>query len=304
MRLLVTGGSGFLGHFLVRRLVETGAEITWLRHRRAFEGDLGGSSIDLDLASADHDGWRALARAGPFDGVIHGAAMSSPVACRLDPGLARAVNVEASLRLGALAASWKARFVFLSSDVVFDGRQPPYGEADEPRPGTVYGRSKAEAEAGLRAAGLELCVLRPSLMYRLRGTGPAGGTREWLLRALERGERPRLYRNQIRHPVLADDVARVLVAVLGAGSVPPLLHVGGRQALSRFDFGRAQARHFGLPSDGIEGVDYDPQEDEEPSPLDLHLDLRRLRAFFGEDLIGASRALGYNEGITSMEEEP
>lgn len=43
-------------------------------------------------------------------------------------------------------AANRALFLYISSDYVFDGRNPPYGEDDSPNPLNVYGRSKLEGE--------------------------------------------------------------------------------------------------------------------------------------------------------------
>lgn len=320
MKLLVTGGAGFLGHFLRLHLPRAGRSIVWLRDRRplfgpadapdltrthSHVGDDGGSfdCVDLDLGDARHPGWGELARRGPFTAVVHAAAMASPVLCRKEPEQAWAVNVLATERLGRLARDWGARFVHVSTDVIFGGDAPPYDEHAPPRPGTVYGRTKAEAEERLRILGGALVILRPSLLYRLRGTGPSGEEREWVLAALRRGEAPRLYRNQIRNPLLADDLARLVARVVEATTPPSCLHVGGRQAMSRYAFGVALTRHFGLDPSALVAVDSRPDEDVEPAPLDLTLDLTRLAAFLGHVPVGAEEALGYNgaDGLTEEE---
>jgi dTDP-4-dehydrorhamnose reductase len=76
--------------------------------------------------------------------VIHCAAMSGMVEAQANPAQARRVNVEVTERLAELAA--EIPFVFLSTDLVFDGRQGNYVETDAVNPVHVYGETKVAAE--------------------------------------------------------------------------------------------------------------------------------------------------------------
>src|SRR5213082_2058163 len=78
------------------------------------------------------------------DVVIHCAAISKNPVCDADPFLARHVNSQATVNL-TVAAS-KIPFVFLSTDLVFDGQKGNYVEADQVNPLSVYAGTKADVE--------------------------------------------------------------------------------------------------------------------------------------------------------------
>src|ERR1041384_4071813 len=75
--------------------------------------------------------------------IIHCAALTRAVACEEDPALARKVNVELTRFLAELAAD--VAFLFISTDLVFDGKEGWYGESAAVNPLTAYAETKVEA---------------------------------------------------------------------------------------------------------------------------------------------------------------
>jgi dTDP-4-dehydrorhamnose reductase len=79
--------------------------------------------------------------------VLHAAAWTDVDGAEADPEGARRVNVEGTRNVVVLGAP----VVYYSTDYVFDGsKREPYVESDEPRPLSVYGRTKLEGEREVR----------------------------------------------------------------------------------------------------------------------------------------------------------
>jgi UDP-glucose 4-epimerase len=156
-RALVTGGAGFFGGILKRRLLDEGFDCVsvdlqpdWETHPRlrSVEGDIRDRSF-LDALFAEHR----------FDAVFHCAALLAH-----DVKDERALwtsNVEGTRVLAELAAAHHVpKFVFISSNCLW-GRNlhRPVTEDDLPEPVEIYGRSKWEAEKVLQARTGELDVV-------------------------------------------------------------------------------------------------------------------------------------------------
>ena len=154
----ITGGSGFLGLHLARRLLEAGIAVRSL-DLEPLDAEL---SVDVeglvgdvrDLAAA-----QALCRGA--DVVVHAAA-----ALPIRRAQIRSINVDGTARLlAATAETGVRRVVFVSSAVVYGLQEsPPATEETPPAPVEPYGSSKLEAESVCRAfgaRGLETVILRP-----------------------------------------------------------------------------------------------------------------------------------------------
>jgi nucleoside-diphosphate-sugar epimerase len=185
MRVLVTGASGFVGRATCRRLEELGHPV-----RAAVRSADRSVDAASECVSVGEIGpgtvWEPFVR--EVDVVIHLAARVHMMEDRAADPLAafRLVNTAGTLALAEAAADAAVRrFVFVSS-IKVNGEETragrPFTERDPPGPVDPYGQSKWEAEQALgdlsRRTGMEVCVVRPPLVY-----GP--GVRANFLRLLQ-----------------------------------------------------------------------------------------------------------------------
>ncbi|MDX1686428.1 MAG: SDR family oxidoreductase [Candidatus Promineifilaceae bacterium] len=275
-RVLITGGSSYLGQHLVPRALqqaESAQDVVYTYYSRDPLGLENGRQLDV----RDEEAVGALMDDVRPDVIIHTAGSNRP-----------AETMEAVIRQGTTwiaeaAAHQEARLIHISTDVVFAGQNAPYHETDPPNPLHAYGRAKADAEAKVKAHA-DHVIVRTSLIYGLekmdRGTA-------WMVEALQAGRPVTLFTNQIRNPIWAKALSDALLELVTA-DYRGILHVAGSQRLSRAAFGVKMLDWWGITE--REMLSFAP-DDGGRWPLDCTLDTTRAQRVLQTPLPGVDEVL-------------
>ena len=171
--------------------------------------------------------------------VIHCAAISTLAEAQANSALARRVNVDVTKLLAELAAD--VRFVFFSTDLVFDGRKGNYVETDMTHPIHIYGETKAAAEQ-IVLRNPHHTVVRTSLNGGTSRTGNRGFN-EGLRLAWQAGQGMNLFTDEFRCPIFAGETARAIWELVNQRRTG-LFHVAGAEKLSRWQIGQLIAARW------------------------------------------------------------
>lgn len=177
MRVLVTGGGGYLGSILVRRLLEANYQVrildNFLYGRESVEAL--SDNPRLDVVVGDIRDMRNLVTSlKDTDAVIHLASIVGDQAADLEPRTTIEINFMATRNLAELCQIYGIkRFLFASTCSVY-GDEPqgvmkeslePSEMPSKPRPISLYGETKLRSEEAIACLDLDFCILRLATLF-------------------------------------------------------------------------------------------------------------------------------------------
>lgn len=269
MRVLVTGAAGFVASKVVPKLLERGDEV------------IGVDIEDKPISAAFRNcRWVQVDITepvfpkrveGPFDRVIHLAAMAAPRACEAQPGSAFDVNVRGTYEVLRFAVGRGAKVVFASSAHVY-GIPPPYAPTREDaplKPQDIYTSTKVAAEDLCRRFAESYNLLYIALRL-YNGYGPGQPLGYFIPDMIDQVKMRRSIRVRgaaiTKDWLYIDDMAEAVVLATASPFIGAL-NVGSGQATSLLNVTEHIGERFGVP---IEPVD-DPSQP--PSFMRADLDL-------------------------------
>ncbi len=192
----------------------------------------------------------AVRRARP-DVVIDAAAFHKVELCEQDPARSFAVNALGPLHVARSARRAGARYVFVSTDYVFDGAvSTGYREDDPPTPVNVYGISKAAGERAVGLACPDSLVVRGSGLFGHAGSSGKGGNFvETMLAKAGAGEAISVVDDQVFSPTSTRDMAERILLLLERGVPSGIYHAANRGACSWYQLAEEIFRAAGLDPD-------------------------------------------------------
>ena len=184
------------------------------------------------------------------DVIVHLAAMTDVDGCERDPEMAFDVNVRGTENL---LDNFNGRFIYISTDYVFDGSDGPYAEKDEVNPISVYGRTKFYGEDLVQQSDANWVILRSNVVFSFNERTKASFM-DWVVDSLKNRQSITVVDDQWNNPTWTVDLARIISRIIDH-EIQGLYHYGGRDLLNRFAFAEMIAETFKLDRTLIEPID-------------------------------------------------
>jgi dTDP-4-dehydrorhamnose reductase len=274
--LLVVGASGFLGANVVLEALAEGREIIAASDSipltapgvRTLTADLTAPGACSELLDQVRPEW-----------VLNCAAIADVDKCERMPALAARVNENLPRALAAACAQFNARLLHVSTDAVFDGKHGRRTEEDPPGPVNEYAASKLAGERAVMEEMPDALVVRTNFV----GIAPRSevGLAGWIASQLEQGEVIKGFTNVIFAPLLANDLARILLRMMDRG-MDGLFHAASRDSMSKYDFAVRFAKAAGFDASLVRQARLADVKLLAMRPLDTSLSPKRLEGVLGQ----------------------
>lgn len=234
MKMLILGGSGFVGSFLSNNLPTFPNEVRLKPGRlellRQGDGDL---SLGVE---------RAIGELRP-DVVINLIAQTDLGLCSESPDESSLLNVSLPVRVAKVLPP-TSLLIHVSSDAVFGGARAPYGLRSPASPTNEYGRQKWQADQGIIENRSNFLILRGSFFGL--SNGGRTGTLSFFASALSELRTVPGFVDYFNNPISLIELTEVVQTCLN-DSIRGTLHLGAQRSLSKFSFGVLVAENLGVP---------------------------------------------------------
>uniref|UniRef100_A0A8C8WJK7 Methionine adenosyltransferase 2 subunit beta n=1 Tax=Panthera leo TaxID=9689 RepID=A0A8C8WJK7_PANLE len=250
-RVLITGATGLLGRAVYKEFKQNNWHAFGCGFRRArpkFE------QVNLLDSEAVH---HIIHDFQPHV-IVHCAAERRPDVVENQPDAASQLNVDASGNLAKEAALIGAFLIYISSDYVFDGTNPPYREEDVPSPLNLYGKTKLEGEKAVLENNLGAAVLRIPVLYGEVEKLDESAVTVMFDKVQFSNKSANMDHWQQRFPTHVKDVATVCRQLAEKRMLDPSIkgtfHWSGNEQMTKYEMACAIADAFNLPSSHLRPV--------------------------------------------------
>lgn len=279
---LVTGASGFLG-FNCGQQPHGNRLVAVTRSNHPPTGY--DSHVAANLLNADQL-LRAVETVRP-NYILHTAALASHEECEQDPELAHTINAVATETLALAAGRVGAKFIYISTDAVFNGFTGGYTESDSPDPFSVYGATKLQGEVAALAVNPESLIVRTNFF----GWSPTGDRSilEFFVTHLKEKTTISGYTDFTVTSMYVSELVRIIHQLSDRSGV---WHVAAPDSLSKYEFGQHVAQVFEFDPHLIEPVS---GQGETSRSRDISLNTDKLQKYL--ESVGVPQVLTQRAGI-------
>ena len=253
MKILITGSNGLLGQKILHKLrIDDRVElIATSRGKNRVSVGSGYTYFSLDITNKKLVSKIILEQRPRV--VINTAAMTNVDLCEHETKACNILNVDAVKYLADACQKIDAHLIHISTDFIFDGKNGPYREEDEPNPLSYYGLSKLKSEQLLYKHNVRWTILRTIIVFGVGENLSKGNIVLWAKGALEKGDPLNIIDDQFRAPTLAEDLADACILAANKKAFG-IFNASGKDIMSIYEIVETTARHYGYSTENLNKI--------------------------------------------------
>lgn len=237
MKVFIAGASGLVGSNCLKHFTEQG----WDVKGSYFSYQTAGTVFYNTLNPADSNNFDIVS--WEPDVIVHCGAMTHVDKCETEQEESYKQTVQSTINLIAVSKQCGAKFVYISTDYVFDGKHGPYTEDATVNPLSVYARHKLEAEQLSIKEFTNTLVLRVTNVY-----GDEERGKNFTSRIIDQCKNKqkltlKLPYDQYASPANAWDIARAMFVLL-KDNKQGIYHIGSTDYLNRVELAMRILKYF------------------------------------------------------------
>lgn len=276
MKILLTGSSGLLG----KKLLETipaGITLIPTYHLHNIQHK---NAVQLDITNSIQT-QHVIDTIRP-DLVIHAASIVYVDECEKNRSATHHANVIGTKNIYTASKKNNVKLLFCSTNGIFDGKNPPYKEADVANPLHVYGKTKYEAEKLIYDLYKKnSIILRFNTMFGWNHPGARENPVTWLLQRLEKNTLTHMVTDIYNSHLWVGQATDTVWRSVEKKCYGEIFHVGGGDCLNRFQLSQLIATTFGYNKQLIKPVTSDFFPTIAPRPHNTCFDLSKMQSVLG-----------------------
>lgn len=248
MRILITGGTGLLGKALIET-ADMNYEIlaTYLgNYDMKNTAQIRYKKLDI----RDSTGHGLLFKDFRPTVVIHTAGVGSPDFAEKNKNESREINVGGTQNIIDNCKLFGARFIYISSNGIYDGENAPYSEDMQAEPINYYGTLKLEGEKITKESGVSYAIVRPILMYGWNYQFERPNIVTLAISKLKSGEQISAYDDVYSNPLFAQSCAQAIYKIIEDEKFE-VFNIAGKDRVSIYELVKKTSEIFGFDVNSI-----------------------------------------------------
>ncbi|MBI2627905.1 MAG: SDR family oxidoreductase [Candidatus Niyogibacteria bacterium] len=219
--------------------------------------------------------------------IIHSAAIVNLDLCEQNKREADLLHIKATEILASYKEN-KTKFVYISTDSVFNGKTGAYKESDRPDPLNYYAQSKLMGEKTAMAINKNSLVIRTNI-YGFH-VPPGNSLVEWALENFTSKKSINGFTDVFFNPVYTRQLAKIIKYILEKNDIKGILNIGSEESMNKYEFLKSLASRFEAQT-LIKPVLVNTSDLKTIRPKNTILDINKLKKILGGKTLKISKGL-------------